>query len=82
MAQKQHQLVIAQQEKEELEAKLAEAEKAPKDASINMQDSVVGGDALASGSTKIETQTVNDAGAIAKAALEAYKQGLNDSKED
>ena len=50
LAQKQHQLVIAQQEKEELEAKLAEAEKTTtvvQNITYNIQDSAISGDITA-----------------------------------
>ena len=50
LAQKQHQLVVAQQEKEELEAKLAEAEKTTtvvQNITYNIQDSAISGDITA-----------------------------------
>ncbi len=43
------------------------------DSELSMQDSVIAGDALV-GSTKIESQTINnDPQAIARAAIEAYR---------
>ncbi|MEE2985351.1 MAG: hypothetical protein VX366_03930 [Candidatus Thermoplasmatota archaeon] len=55
----------------------------PTNSDVNINDSAVGGDSLV-GSTKIENQTVNDADAIAKAvaaaAVDAYRMGLNDRK--
>ena len=48
--------------------------------SFLMQDSVVAGDALV-GSTKIESQTINDPEAIARAAIEAYRIAKSEDKD-
>jgi hypothetical protein len=45
--------------------------------SLVMSDSVLVGDALF-GSTKIDSQIVNDPAAIARAAIEAYREGRRD----
>jgi len=49
------------------------------DNQLSMQDSVVGGDSLI-GSTKIETQTINDPEAIARAAILAYRMAKEEKE--
>ena len=67
-------------ELEELRVALAEERAAAKEASAEYQDSVHQGDNVGQ---KIESQTINDADAIARIALESYKQALKDlGKED
>ena len=50
------------------------------DSSFLMQDSVVAGDALV-GSTKIESQTVNDPEAMARVAVEAYRMARSEEED-
>ncbi len=67
-------------ELEELRGALAEERAAAKEASAEYQDSVHQGDNVGQ---KVESQTINDADAIARIALESYKQALRDmGKED
>jgi hypothetical protein len=47
------------------------------DSSSLMQDSVIAGDSMV-GSTKIESQVINDPEAIARAAIEAYRMAKNE----
>ena len=62
-------------ELEDLRAALEEERAAMKQASAEYQDSVHQGDNVGQ---KIESQTVNDADAIARIALESYRQALKD----
>jgi hypothetical protein len=62
-------------ELEELRGALAEERAAAKEASAEYQDSVHQGDNVGQ---KVESQTINDADAIARIALESYKQALKD----
>jgi len=66
-------------ELEELRAALAEERAAAKEASAEYQDSVHQGDNVGQ---KVESQTINDADAIARIALESYKQALKDMDKD
>jgi regulator of replication initiation timing len=67
-------------ELEELRGALAEERAAAKEASAEYRDSVHQGDNVGQ---KVESQTINDADAIARIALESYKQALKDmGKED
>ena len=67
-------------ELEELRDALAEERAAAKEASAEYRDSVHQGDNVGQ---KVESQTINDADAIARIALESYKQALRDmGKED
>ena len=80
------QMAAMQQELESLQQRVSDSEyvksqlvqeiddmKKKGDSELSMQDSVIAGDALV-GSTKIESQTINnDPQAIARAAIEAYR---------
>jgi hypothetical protein len=57
-----------------------ELRKSGGDSSVQMQDSVIGGDSIV-GSTNIESQIVNDPEAIARAAIEAYRMAKNEEND-
>lgn len=65
--------------KTELEEKM-ESEEQSDGKGLSLQDSVMVGDNLF-GSTKIDQQIVNDPEAIARAAIAAYRQGKEESKD-
>ena len=69
----------SEQVKQQMEQEMEEMRKRG-DSSFLMQDSVVAGDALI-GSTKIESQTINDPEAIARAAIEAYRMAKSEDKD-
>ena len=63
-----------------MQQEMEELRKSGGDSGLQMQDSVIGGDSMV-GSTKIESQIINDPEAIARAAIEAYRMAKNEGNE-
>ncbi len=79
--QKDDEILCIKESKNSMETMLNEAQNDvdSKGKNLSLVDSVMVGDSVLGG-LKIERQINNDADAIAKAVIEAYKSGLNDSK--
>jgi len=73
----QQRVTDSEQAKLLLQSEIAQVKS--QDNQLSMQDSVVGGDSLI-GSTKIETQTINDPEAIARAAILAYRMAKEEKE--
>ena len=79
LANLQRKVADSEHVKRQMEQEIVEM-KNKGDSSFLMQDSVVAGDSLV-GSTKIESQTINDPEAIARAAVEAYRMAKSEDKD-
>ena len=79
--QKDDEILCIKESKNSMETMLNEAQNDvdSKGKHLSLVDSVMVGDSVLGG-LKIEKQINNDADAIAKAVIEAYRSGLNDSK--
>ncbi|MCH1540205.1 MAG: hypothetical protein L7S56_02040 [Candidatus Poseidonia sp.] len=79
--EKDDEILCIKESKNSMETMLNEAQNDvdSKGKNLSLVDSVMVGDSLLGG-LKIEKQINNDADTIAKAVIEAYKSGLNDSK--
>ena len=78
LANLQQMVVDSEHVKQQMEQEMEELRKSGGDASLQMQDSVIGGDSMV-GSTKIEKQQIiNNPEAIARAAVEAYRMAKNE----
>ena len=78
LANLQQMVADSEHVKQQMEQEMEELRKSGGDASLEMQDSVIGGDSMV-GSTKIEKQQIiNDPEAIARAAVEAYRMAKNE----
>lgn len=77
LANLQQMVADSEHVKQQMEQEMEDLRKSGGDASLEMQDSVIGGDSMV-GSTKIEKQIINDPEAIARAAVEAYRMAKDE----
>jgi hypothetical protein len=77
LARLQESMADAENTKIQMQQEMEELRKSSGDSGLQMQDSVIGGDSMV-GSTKIESQIINDPEAIARAAIEAYRMAKNE----
>jgi chromosome segregation ATPase len=80
LARLQESMADAENTKIQMQQEMEELRKSGGDSSLGMQDSVIGGDSMV-GSTKIESQIINDPEAIARAAIEAYRMAKNEEND-
>jgi len=80
LARLQESMADAENTKIQMQGEMDELRKSGGDSSVQMQDSVIGGDSIV-GSTHIESQIVNDPEAIARAAIEAYRMAKNEEND-
>jgi len=80
LARLQESMADAENTKIQMQQEMEELRKSGGDSGLQMQDSVIGGDSMV-GSTKIESQIINDPEAIARAAIEAYRMAKNEGNE-
>jgi type IV secretory pathway VirB10-like protein len=80
LARLQESMADAENTKLKMQEEMEELRKSGGDSSLEMQDSVIGGDSMV-GSTKIDSQIINDPEAIARAAIEAYRMAKNEEND-
>jgi hypothetical protein len=80
LARLQESMADAENTKIQMQQEMEELRKSGGDSGLQMQDSVIGGDSMV-GSTKIESQIINDPEAIARAAIEAYRMAKNEEND-